>query len=439
MSMRPRGGVPRYLWLTRYFPYPAHAGDRIYSSKLIEGLAEQDCEVTVFCVGRNPPDCLGLLPEGAARRVEWVICPQGGRSRMGLYPFSGLPRHALMLSAAEPRRMVRALLERQDWHAVIIDYVTMGWVLPLLAGSRRAMGTAPALVYVSHNNEVNLRRLSWRQSTARLPVRLAQWIDGRRIIGLERALLANVDMVTTITPADLDLYRAEAPRQRYGIISPGYDGPPLEQRRITAQTPRRVVVVGNFDWIVKQQNLSGFLEAAAGPFAHRGIGIDIVGSGPQRVLDMWRRRFPGVTIHGRVPAVEPYIQGARISIVPERTGGGFKLKGLDAVFQRSPIFAITGSIAGMPLEEGISLRQFPDFPALTQGVIDGIDDVEALDRQQDAAYQGCWNLFHWQDRARTLRQLLNAAGGAEEMPDPVEPTLTWHRWQATGKGRGERI
>ncbi|OYQ37161.1 hypothetical protein CHU95_02100 [Niveispirillum lacus] len=416
MSTQPQGRVPRYLWLTRYFPYPAHAGDKIYSAKLIEGLAEQNCDVTVFCTGPHPAQGQDLLTEGAARRVEWVICPPSGRRHMLLYPFSRLPHQPLALAASEARRQVQMLLTRQDWDAVLLDYVGMGWTLPLIAPWRRAAGRSSILAYVAHNHEASLRRLSWRQSTARLPVRLAQWIDGRRVIALERALLDNVDLVTVNTRADLALFQADAPRLRYQVLVPGYDGPRLSQRRITAQTPRRVVVVGNFDWIVKQQNLLGFLEAAAIPFARHGIGIDIVGSGPASVLDVWRRRFPGVTIHGRVEAVEPYIQAARISVIPERTGGGFKHKVLNSVFQRSPLFAIAGSVTEMPLEEGRSLRQFSDFPALVQGVIDGIDDVEALDRQQEAAYLACQDQFHWQDRARTLRQVLASCASKEAQP-----------------------
>lgn len=416
MSAQPGPDGPRYLWLTRYFPYPAHAGDRIYSAKLIEGLVEQDCRVTVFCTDQNPEHCLTKLPEGAPRQVEWAICRQGGPDRMLLYPLSRLPRQALRLSAAEPTRLLQTLLDRQDWDAVIIDYVSMGWALPLLTQWRRGAGGKAPLVYVSHNHEASLRQLSSRQSTASLPIRLAQWVDGKRVAALERALLDNVDLVTVNTGADLALFQAEAPHLRYETLVPGYDGPRLDQRQLTAQTPRRVVVVGSFDWIVKQQNLLGFLEAAAAPFARHGIGIDIVGSGPEPILEAWRQRFPDVAIHGRVPAVEPYIQNARISIVPERMGGGFKHKVLNAVFQRSPIFAIAGSITEIPLQEGLSLRQFADFPALAQGVIDEIDNVEALDRQQDTAYQACRDLFYWPDRALILRRSLNIPESAGKKP-----------------------
>lgn len=405
MTAVPERRIPRYLWLTRFFPYPAHAGDRIYSAKLIEALAEQECQLTVFCTEGDSD--APLPPAGPARRAEWVVCRKGNQRRMWLYPFSHLPRHALRLSTPEPHRVLRGLLTRQAWDAVVIDYVSMGWTLPLLTDAARTTGRRPILVYLAHNHEASLRRLAVSQSTASRPSRLAQRIDGRRIAALEHRLLAQVDAVTVNTAADQALFQADAPEQRYHILVPGYDGPQSEHRWLTHDTPRRVVIVGSFDWIVKQQNLVEFLEAAAAPLAHHGIGIDIVGSGPGKVLEAWRRRFPSVAVHGRVAAVEPYIQGARLSIVPERTGGGFKHKVLNAVFQRSPVFGIAGSIAEVPITVDHSLRLFPDFPSLVNGIVRDIDDLDTLNALQTAAYDACRDRFHWHDRGRALHELLS--------------------------------
>ncbi|KJV09364.1 hypothetical protein VZ95_11970 [Elstera litoralis] len=296
-------------------------------------------------------------------------------------------------------------MARQDWDAVVIDYVTMGWTLPLLMETARTTERPLRLVYVAHNHEASLRRLAYRHSNAAAALRLAQRIDGARIAALEHRLLATVDCVTVTTAADLALFETDAPQQRYHILVPGYDGPELAERGLTAETPRRVVVVGSFDWIAKQQNLAEFLEAAA-PLADHGIGIDIVGSGPPDLLAKWRQRFPYATIHGRVDAVEPYLQGARISLVPERTGGGFKLKVLNAVFQHCPVFGIAGSITQVPLAEGRSVRLFPDFPTLVHGIIQDIDNLDGLNALHTAAYAACRDHFHWSDRGKSLRRVL---------------------------------
>lgn len=397
--------APHYLWLTRFFPYPTHAGDRIYSAKLIESLAAQPCRVTVFCTyqGKDEP----VPPDDAAQRTDWVLCRDDNHHRLWLYPFSDLPRHALRLSAPTLRRRLWTLVTQQRWDAILIDYVSMGWTLSLLAEAARVSGHRPTLVYIAHNHEASLRRLAVRESSASVPLRLAQRIDGRRIATLERRLLAHVDLVTTVSSTtDRSLFLADAPNQRFLSLVPGYDGPRLAQRTLTAETPRRVVVVGSFDWIVKQQNLVEFLEAAAGPLADNGIGIDIVGNGPPKLLEAWRRRFPSVAIHGRVEAVEPYLQGARLSIVPERIGGGFKMKVLNAVFQRCPLYALAGSVAEVPLIDGQSIKIFPDFLNLVSGIIKDIDNFDKLNFLQNAAYNICHDDFYWKDRGFIIYETL---------------------------------
>jgi len=395
--------APACLWLTRFYPYPCHAGDRIYSARLIEALAATGCSLTVHCAGGTdhlPP------PEGAARTVDWIQAPAARPIRLLSYPLSRLPRQALALSGPAQRSSVRALLRRQRWDAIVVDYVSMGWVLPLVEECWPDASARPPLIHVSHNHEASLRRSAapFGESVA---TRLALRLDAARVATLEERLVAASTLVTVNTEADRMLFRDAFPNQRYEVLLPAYDGPTLSERRLTSATPRRVVVVGSFDWIAKQRNLIDFLEASVGPLAEGGVGIDVVGRGPVAVLAALRKRFPGVAIHGTVDAVEPYLQGARISVIPERVGGGFKHKALNAVFQRTPIFALAGSIAGLPLDDGRSVRLLPDFAALVAAILDGIDDLEGLNAQQNAAFAACIGRFDWAERGAFLRALID--------------------------------
>src|SRR5690606_36241863 len=51
---------------------------------------------------------------------------------------------------------------------------------------------------------------------------------------------------------------------------------------------------------------------------------------------------------GRVDSIAPHLDQARMAVVAERLGGGFKLKVLDYVFNRPPVAALDGSVAGTP-------------------------------------------------------------------------------------------
>jgi hypothetical protein len=111
-----------------------------------------------------------------------------------------------------------------------------------------------------------------------------------------------------------------------------------------------------------------------------------------------------------------------MGIVPERTGGGFKLKTLDYIFNRIPIAALNGSTAGLPLMPGRHYLSFPSIPELAQGVAVAIDNFELLNNLQETAYAECRARFDWADRGRAL----------------YDAMLKAHRWLQNPQGRASR-
>ncbi|NMM55634.1 glycosyltransferase, partial [Paenibacillus aquistagni] len=65
-----------------------------------------------------------------------------------------------------------------------------------------------------------------------------------------------------------------------------------------------------------------------------------------------------------------------------------------------PVFALTGSFAGVPLKHNDSVMLFPDHASLAHGVLEAIDDVERLNRLQERAYAACRDRFDWESRGR---------------------------------------
>jgi glycosyltransferase involved in cell wall biosynthesis len=121
-----------------------------------------------------------------------------------------------------------------------------------------------------------------------------------------------------------------------------------------------------------------------------------------------RRRFSAIQFTGPVSGLPALMQDARVALVPERHGGGFKLKVLDYIFNRLPILALEGSVAGMPLRHEDSILLYRDYRALATGVLQVIDDYDRLNHLQDRAYAICRDRFDWASRGR---QLLAAIAG----------------------------
>jgi glycosyltransferase involved in cell wall biosynthesis len=396
----------RCLWLTLADPEPRHNGQYVYSGGLIDSVAATGSDVEVLGL-RRPESERG----NGARNDHVVWWLPGGpldarQSRWGSL-VSRLPHIAYRCHTAAMRHELDELVQRGGWDGIVFDGISVGWALPHVRAYYAGRNDRPRLIYVSHNHEESLR-FQVAESQPRFFKRQAVRFDALKVSRLERELVDQVDYVTAITPEDLSLYRRRRDKPM-GVVTPGYRGRRLKDRQISRDLPRRAVIVGSFDWIAKRMNLEEFVDVADPLFAEQKAELQAVGSAEESFLDRLRSRTVATRFTGTVPDLTRYMDEARIAIVPERNGGGFKLKVLEYVFNRIPVFALTGSFAGVPLRHNDSVMLFPDHAALAHGVLEAIDDVDRLNTLQERAYAACEDHFDWASRGRQLLSVIAAS------------------------------
>ncbi|MBN9485810.1 MAG: glycosyltransferase family 4 protein [Alphaproteobacteria bacterium] len=397
----------RCLWLTLADPEPQHNGQYVYSGGLIDSVAATGSEIEVLGLRRPESSrCNGTRDEHV---VWWLPSDplEPSQSRWGSLA-SRLPHIAYRGRTGEMRRTLHELLGRGGWDGIVFDGISVGWALHQVRDHYAGCSDRPRLIYVSHNHEESLRTQvadNQRQFLRRQAVKL----DAAKVSRLERELVDSVDFVTAITPEDLQLYRRRCNDKPMGVITPGYRGRRIAERRISTDLPRRAIIVGSFDWIAKRMNLEEFVDVADPLFAEQDAELQAVGSGDERFLEQLRRRTKATHITGTVPDLDSYLDQARIAIVPERSGGGFKLKVLEYIFNRIPVFALSGSFAGVPLIHDDSVMLFPNHAALARGVLEAIDDVDRLNRLQERAFAVCRDRFDWASRGRQILSAIAAS------------------------------
>lgn len=392
----------RCLWLTWANPEPRHSGQFLYTGGMIEAVAGAGAAVEVLGLARPGDEA---SPGSSDGTVRWWLAKHESRPGWASL-LSLLPRIAHRSGTRALRGMLDGLLDEQ-WDIIVLDGISAGWALNQILRRYRGQARRPKLVYVSHNHEESLRPQVAREQ-ANLLKRLVLRLDAAKVGILERAMVDAADLVTAITEEDRQLYLRRCPTCRVEVVTPGYDGPRTDQREITASLPRRAIIVGSFDWIAKRMNLEEFVAVADPLFAAQGAELQVVGSADEAFLRRLRRKAVATRFTGRVEDVDPYMQQARVALVPERHGGGFKLKVLDYVFNRMPILALDGSVAGMPLQQEDSILYYPDYEALARGVLRVIDDCERLNHLQDRAFATCRNAFDWASRGRQLMSAVAA-------------------------------
>ena len=325
--------------------------------------------------------------EAFENRIEWSIVP-GRPNPTVLALASPLPLVAARFGTRDYAQHLKTMLRARDFDVVILDQYAMAWTIGYIQRSERN-GASPLIAYIAHNFETELAADIARNFHGNLFRKAALHANAWKTAKAERSLARAADLIVTLTSEDADSLAPLSPLSAKLVLPPGYNGPRAPDRQIAQATPRRVVIVGAYRWTPKEMNLSAFLEAADPILQNAGIGIDVVGEMPASLRKAWEARVKATRFHGFVEDLGEFLAARRMGLVVEKTGGGFKLKTLDYIFNRLPIAAIRGSIAGLPLTPGLHYLSFKSMRELAQGVAAVIDDIERLNSMQQAAYEKC--------------------------------------------------
>lgn len=393
----------RCLWLTWIDPAPEHDGQRIYSGRLLDAVAASGVALDVLCFS-HAASSRPAATEGDP--IRWQLVPQEERPAWRSF-FSRLPNLSHRCDTRAMHAALHALLGKHLWDTIVLEGLSSGWALDSIH-RHYARAQRPRLIHVSHNHEETTRALVARNYTGNLLMSALLRNDARKATRLERRMLEEVDLVTAVTQADAELFLARISRKSVDVLSPGYSGRRLHARRIDAAVPRRALLVGSFEWLAKQMNLREFLSVADPIFGAAGCMLQIVGNGEEAFFQSLRPALRTTEIVGPVERLDPYFDKARVAVLPERSGGGFKLKLLDYVFNRLPIAALENTIAGVPLKPGESILTFPTHERLALGLVDIMDDFRLLNELQENAYAACEDMFDWSSRGETLVAAMKA-------------------------------
>ena len=369
-------------------------GAKIYSNGLIRAFLETKSEGVLIGLGAstNYPAVAGLTVR--------AFTP-AKRNRV-LSLLTRLQSDAFCLRNADLAYCVDKELDTGP-DVVVIDYFAMGWLLPQIKAKIKTLSRRPVIVYVAHNHEPSVRRLVAANEKNPLK-RILMRIDAEKAVRLDRSLVQTADIITAITTEDREKYLADAPGKTCIVLTPGYDEVIVPTRPITIAMPRRVIITGSFDWVAKKTALRRFLNAAQNAFIRANIELIVVGRGNPADIEQFRRLYPFAHFTGKVCDVRPYMTDARIGIMPDEVGGGFKLKYLCYIFSGVAIATIRSQAVGLPLDMAKDLISANTICELVDAIVATIDDVEALEKMRQTCWNACVHEFNWKTRGQHLRE-----------------------------------
>lgn len=109
----------------------------------------------------------------------------------------------------------------------------------------------------------------------------------------------------------------------------------------------------------------------------------IGGHVPESILAL--DAIDGVVVHGHVPDIEPYMQGARIALAPLRYGAGVKGKVNLSMAHGQPVVATSCAVEGMHLRDGEDVLVADEPAAFAEAIVRLYSDEALWTGLRDAA------------------------------------------------------
>ena len=172
-----------------------------------------------------------------------------------------------------------------------------------------------------------------------------------------------------------------------------------------------LVFVGSLDW---GPNLDGLHWFAAEVLPriqrnHPGCRLAIVGKNPGAEVEAIGKLAPGISIHGNVADVRPYLWGAKAAIVPLHAGGGTRLKIYEAMGAGVAQVSTAIGAEGLEVRDGVDIMLAGTADAFAQACHRLLSEDDFRRRMADEAARVVSAEFSMEKAAAVFEKILEKA------------------------------
>lgn len=344
------------------------AGDKIYSLNVIERLCNH-FKVDLVSFGYSCSNST-LLKTGSKK------------GKLGsIFSFRPNSIHTYKDPSIIPDQ---SLLEGYEY--IFVDHFRLLWIIEYLPKH-----LARRVIYISHNIESKSREVGFSMEKNLLK-RAAFYLDYKKTLRFELKYLSIIQRCTAISNSDKEFLKTLV--ENVSDLHPGYSGQRSEPREFD-RLERSVGWVGSFDFFAKQLNLIEFCEALRIRRNPASFRVIVIGRMPSSFKKKIELSYPFCTVYANVPDIYPLLENLRGGIICEPVGGGFKLKALDYIFGRTPIFALEGTCEGLDLVNETSYFTANSIEKLIEKISIEIDNSDRLKAVANKAFEQCNKRFSW--------------------------------------------
>lgn len=371
----------KILFITYENPFLRDNGDRIYTCNLLDALLDLDCDVNLLAYdSQNSKSDNSAGNDKIPKNINLTLLPFKKISKFKII-FSLLPGIIVNRKRKSYLDLVETSLKENKYDCIFVNHFKM--VFTLEAILKKCIKSK--LIHVSHNAEY-LLSLNNAKNSKCLADKLIHWQDAVKTKLYEKKWLHHFDSITTISEHDQDYYDVNFKNFKTSIIRPVFEIDDLISK--TKKNINEIIIVGSFIWGPKIENMLSFLKSKNFKDLYaNNINLTIVGNAEPLLVDKINSNYRGVFMTGRVECVSTYYEKAKIAVIPEVLGGGFKLKIAEAALRKTAIFAVKEAITKCNLYKDVHYIEADNFNDLIVKIIDYQKREFEIDTMINKAYE----------------------------------------------------
>ena len=409
----------KLLAISSWFPYPPDNGSKLRAFNLLSRLANRhDITLLSFaeaCEEANP----GFLRDlcGEVRTVRGnPFKPAGALRARDLV--SATPRSYLQTYSRQMQELVDASVPHHD--AAIAFQLGSALYLTRHSSIPRVFDEAEAGVIRDQFRTQPPGPARWRRG-------LTWWKFGRFL----RNLVESIERTTVVSEIERQhLAEIDCDLSALRIVPNGVDRHALKQKNVPR--PGRLIYSGS---ITYSSNLDAvrFFCSEILPIIRRArpnTSFFVTGStGSIDVSDLVADG--GVTFTGRVPDIARVVAHSSVCVVPLRTGGGTRLKILEAMAVGTPVVSTTKGAEGLAVTHGENILIADSPEAFGKEVLRVMDDFVLRARLAANGRRLVEKLYTWDRIGDEFEEVLNEARAVHREHVRLDPRVAAGRRSAT--------
>ena len=394
----------KILFLSTFFPYPLDTGAAIRVNYLLRALAERH---TVHLVSFMPrPESETFIPTLNEWGIEVEVLRRDPFRRDPvkaiLGHFSLKPRDVIACYSPEMMALATEVSRRQQFDVVIASFTnTAPYALAIDATTK---------VLEEHNFMTSWMEERYRTQRAWLP-RLARWITWQKCWRHERWLYPQFDLCSMVSERDRQAVEKAIPECKGRVVTVP-NGVDIEknQPEMAEPQPDTLVFNGGLFYEANLDAMQYFLSAIMPVLSAARPNLKLKITGRTEVVDLGRLQLnENVILTGYLEDIRPTVAGSWACVVPLRSGGGSRLKILEAMALGVPVISTSKGAEGLEVTPERDLLIADDPHAFTRQTLRLLGDP---DLRQRLAIQGRTVVeasYGWDQIAKSFRTLVEAA------------------------------